>query len=54
MKRKTKLFLGDIIENMKMAEELTSDIEFKLLKNPAASCEESSIPMEENILIVAR
>ena len=24
------------------------------LKNPAASCEESSIPMEKNILIIAR
>jgi uncharacterized protein with HEPN domain len=29
MKRKVKLFLFDIIENMKMAEELTSGIEYR-------------------------
>ncbi|MDD5674520.1 MAG: DUF86 domain-containing protein [Chitinivibrionales bacterium] len=29
MKRKVKLFLGDIIENMKMAEDLTSGIEYQ-------------------------
>jgi uncharacterized protein with HEPN domain len=29
MKRKVKLFLSDIIENMKMAEDLTSGIEYQ-------------------------